>query len=173
MAVAISIGWVGRSAADFARVFDAAANIDDFSPVLKDIGEHVIAPSVAENFASGGRPHWAPLAQSTIARKTAAGAMDPGKILVHTGKMQSAATNSDRYTVNKAMLKAYPKRATYWTYHQKGAGRVPQRTIMMLQAVDRTKINRMFADFVRSHMTFDPRMAGARVFTGGGVGLGT
>ena len=173
MAVAITIGWIGRSAADFARVFDVAASFDDFSPVLKDIGEQVVSPSVSENFETGGRPRWAPLAPSTIARKEAAGAMEPGRILVHTGRMREAATNADRYTVNKSMLKAYPKRGPYWVYHQKGGPRLPQRVIMMLQLADRTKINTMFANFVRTKMVFDPRVAGARQFTGGGVGLGS
>jgi phage gpG-like protein len=173
MGVALTISWQGRSAHDFARVFHTTAGISDFSPVLKDIGREVVSPSVAQNFESEGRPAWAPLSPVTIARKQAAGAPRPSAILFHTGKMYEAATNHERYTVNRSMLKAYPKRGPYWIYHQKGGPRLPQRVIMMLQAEDRTKINNMFADFIRTHMVFNPRLAGARQFTGGGVGLGT
>lgn len=173
MAIELTINWIGRSAADFARVFDTAANLDDFSPVLKDIGEKVIAPSISKNFVSGGRPKWAPLAQSTVARKSAAGAPEPSRVLVHTGRMRKAASDHDKYIVTKETLKAAPWSTRYWKYHQVGYPGLPQRVIMMLQAADRTKINKLFADFIRSHMVFDPRQAGARQFTGGGIGLGT
>lgn len=173
MGIELTITWIGRTPADFARVFDAAANIKDFSPVLKEIGSEVIAPSVEANFATGGRPKWAPLSPVTVARKSAAGAADPSKILVHTGAMRKSASDHERYSVTPDKIVAYPLKTPYWQYHQQGGPKLPQRVIMMLQVEDRTRINRLFADYIRSHMVFDPRAAGGRQFTGGGIGLAT
>lgn len=169
----LTIEWDGRSAADFARVFDTAAVIDDFRPALKDVGSKVIGPSIGANFSAGGRPPWAPLAPSTIERKSREGAPSPTKILYHSGALQRAATDSNKYKLEKNSITAAPYGVKYWIYHQQGTPQMPQRTIMMLQVADRTKINKIFADYIRTFMTFDPRLPGARQFTGGGVGLGT
>lgn len=169
MGIELSIGWQGRSAADFARVFATAAKISNFRPALAEIGAKVVAPSVAANFAAGGRPKWAPLAQSTIERKGRAGVSDPTAILVHSGAMRDAASDSKRYKVTQNQLTAAPFGIPYWGYHQSGQGRVPQRIIMMLQAADRTKVNKIFADYIRSFMIMDPRKPGGRQFVGGGL----
>lgn len=154
--IELEISWVGRDAADFARVFKVAANINDFRPALKEIGQEVIAPSVAENFKAGGRPKWQPLAQSTIERKGHA------TILIDSGAMEQAATDASKYEITRAQLTAFPKGTPYWVYHQKGDG-VPQRVIMMLQAGDRTKVMKIFSDYMRNFLVFDPRKPGARI----------
>jgi phage gpG-like protein len=166
MAVELQIEWEGRSAADFARQFKVAANVTNFKPALLAIGKTVISPSVRKNFEAGGRPQWLPLAPSTIERKARAGAPDPSKVLVHSGRMASAAADSSAYQVTKDKLVAAPFATRYWVYHQRGQG-VPQRIMMSLQAADRTKINTIFAQYLRQFMDFSPT---GRPFTGGGLG---
>lgn len=164
--VQLDISWAGRSAADYARVFATTAAISDFSEVLRDIGQEVVAPSIKTNFDQGGRPGWEPLAEATVAKKSRQGVSNPSKILVHTGALESAATTPSNYQVTKEMLRAAPFGAAYWIYHQEGTSHVPQRVIMMLQAADRSKVTRLFADFIRKHMVFQG--VGARPFVGTG-----
>lgn len=166
--ISLDISWAGRAASDYSRVFKAAAFIDNFKPVLEQIGSGVIAPSIKENFESGGRPPWLPLAESTIAKKSRQGAKDPTKILVHTGAMEQAATDPTNYQITNEELKSGPIGILYWGYHQVGDG-VPKRVIMMLQAADRSAITRLLANYIRTFMTFNPRLEGARPFTGGGL----
>jgi hypothetical protein len=87
--------------------------------------------------------------------------------------MQQEASKVGGYKITRSELRAAPFGTKYWQYHQTGTPRMPQRTIMMLQIADRTAITRIFANFMRGFITFDPRVAGARQFTGGGIGLGS
>ena len=160
MAVELTISWIGRSAADFSRVFKVAANVNDFKPALKQIAQEVIAPSTTENFGAGGRPSWVPLAPFTIAKK------GHSKILIDSGALQQAATDPSQYTVSREALWAWPSGVDYWKFHQTGDG-VPKRVIMMMQAADRTAIMRIFADYMRTFLVFDPRKPGARLPVGG------
>ncbi len=168
MPVALDISWSGRSAADFSRVFAVAAQVDNFKPALQDIASEVIGPSIQKDFDVGGRPPWTPLAQSTIRKKSRQGAASPSKILVHSGALEKAASDHKKYTINRDTLRAWPFGNRYWGFHQVGDG-VPQRVIMMLQAADRSDITRLFANYIRTFMVFDPRKAGGRQFTGGGL----
>lgn len=168
MPIALDISWPGRSASDFSRVFATAAAISNFQPVLKDIGSDVISPSIKKDFDTGGRPSWLPLADATIKKKSRQGAASPSKILVHSGALEKAASDASKYKVSSTELRAAPFGIRYWGYHQVGDG-VPQRVIMMLQAADRSKITRLFANYIRQFMVFDPRKAGGRQFVGGGL----
>lgn len=165
MAVALTINWEGRSAKDFARVFAVAASVNDFSEVFEEIAQDIISPSIKQNFEVGGRPPWRPLADSTIQRKSAEGVPNPAKILVHSGAMETAATDHYNYQITKDEMRAAPWGIHYWGYHQVGDG-VPKRVIMMLQAADRSAINRAFANFFRQFMVID-KVTGARSFTSG------
>ncbi len=160
MPVQLTIGWEGRSAADFSRVYATAAAIDDFRPVLAEIASGVIGPSVAANFAAGGRPTWAPLAMSTLLAKAARG--QSGPVLVATKALIGAAVDVSNYKITSDELRAAPFGIDYWVYHQSGTTKMPQRVIMMLQAEDRTAIFTLFAIYIRSFMDM-----GARQFTGG------
>lgn len=170
MAIELQIEWAGRSASDFARQFQVAAAIDNFEPALKLIAHTVVAPSVVKNFEAGGRPQWQPLAASTVEKKARMGVSDPSKILVHSGAMAKAAANAKSYKITKDKLVAAPFATRYWIYHQKGTGHVPQRVIMSLQAADRTKVNTIFAGYIRQFLNFNPA-TGGRAFTGGGLGV--
>ena len=170
MAVELVIGWAGRSAADFARQFQVASVITNFEPALKIIAHTVIGPSIIQNFESGGRPQWTPLAASTVEKKSRMGVSEPSKILVHSGTMAKAASDSKSYKITKDKLVAAPFATRYWIYHQRGTDHVPQRVIMSLQAADRTKVNTIFAQYFRQFIEFNPKLGG-RVFTGGGIGI--
>ena len=168
MAVEMVVGWAGRPAADFARQFQIGAAVQNFEPAFKIIAKTVISPSIRENFEQGGRPSWQPLAASTILKKSIAGASEPSKILVHTGAMAKAAADHKRYKITKDKLVAAPFSSSQWVYHQKGTSHVPQRVIMLLQSVDRTKINTIMSAYFRTFVDFNPA-AGGRQFTGGGL----
>jgi phage gpG-like protein len=169
MAIELQIKWAGRSADDFARQFQVAANVKNFKPALTIIAGTVIAPSVRQNFESGGRPQWAPLAATTVEKKARQGAANPSKILVHSGAMAEAAANSKAYQITNDTLKAAPFATRYWIYHQVGTGHVPQRVMMSLQAADRTKVNTIFANYMRQFIEFNPKKPGGREFVGGGL----
>ena len=158
--IELQIGWEGRSALDFSRVYATTAAIDDFRPVLAQIASGVIGPSVATNFVSGGRPGWNELAASTLAAKAVKG--QSSRILVADGALERAAGNAANYKITKDELRAAPFGIDYWVYHQSGTPRMPQRVIMMLQAEDRTAIFALFAAYMRTFIDF-----GARQFTGG------
>ena len=79
-----------------------------------------------------------------------------------------AATDHTNYAVTASELRAAPFGIPYWGYHQSGEG-LPKRVIMMLQSADRTQITRVFANFIRTVLVFDPRSPDARPFTGGGL----
>ena len=170
MPIELQIEWAGRSASDFARQFQIAATVTNFKPALQIIAHTVVAPSVLKNFEAGGRPQWAPLVTTTVDKKSRMGVSDPSKVLVHSGAMRTAATNSKSYKITKDKLTAAPFATRYWIYHQKGTGHVPQRVIMNLQAADRTKVNTIFAGYIRQFIDFNPA-TGGRVFTGGGLGV--
>ncbi len=164
MGVSLQISWVGRDASDFARTFYVAAQIDNFRPLLNEIAEEVVSPSVSQNFKSGGRPSWPALAPSTLASKARRG--HSSRILVATGALEAAASDISNYVITKDELRASPGAIPYWGFHQTGGDNLPQRTIMMLQAQDRTRINTLFAKFVRTFMVFNPNAPGGRVFRG-------
>ena len=169
MPVELTLQWEGRDASDFSRVFDIAADVDDFRPVFKPIADKVIAPSIGSHFEAGGhQPKWASLAQSTINKKSRMGVSNPTKILVHTGALKKAAESSGSYKMSKDELRAAPFGINYYSYHQKGTDSMPQRVVMRLAVQDRTKINTLFAGFIRSFVNFNPA-TGGRQFTGGGL----
>lgn len=161
MAVSLDISWVGRDASDFARTFFVAAQVDNFRPLLNEIAEEVVSPSVKKNFTAGGRPSWSALAPSTLASKVRRG--HSSRILVATGALEAAASDVSNYVITKDELRASPGSIPYWGFHQTGEG-LPQRTIMMLQAQDRTKINTLFAKFIRTFLIFNPNVPGGRTF---------
>lgn len=169
MVVQLDFSWAGRSASDFSRIFNVAASVNDFSGPFEEIAKSVIAPSVEENFQQGGRPAWVPLADSTKISKSRRGYPSPSRILVATGAMADAASDPKNYKISKTELKAAPFGIPYWGFHQTGGGKLPQRVIMMLQVADRTKINAIFAKFMRTFMSFTPGSA-TIPFTGGRSG---
>ncbi len=162
MATSLEISWAGRDASDFARTFFVAAQVDNFRPLLNDIASDVISPSVRQNFAAGGRPGWQALAPSTLASKASRG--HSSRILVATGALEAAASDVSNYVITKDELRASPGAIPYWGFHQTGGGNLPQRTIMMLQEQDRTRINFLWAKFIRTFMVFNPNVVGGRQF---------
>jgi phage gpG-like protein len=109
-----SIGIVAKRFAALADEFD-----DLREPLRKSISD-VMTVSILENFMSGGRPTWEPLAPSTIAKrqKESAGSMT----LVRSGALAEVASSEGVWSVGKtsATIKDLPSRVWYGKVHQGG-----------------------------------------------------
>jgi hypothetical protein len=68
------------------------AALRDMRPQLEAAAEVVYA-ATRERFDSRGNGQWAPLADSTVARKTAGGAVQPDRVLFEMGDLYESATS--------------------------------------------------------------------------------
>jgi len=169
MAIDLTIEWIGVGAPSYARRFRRAAVIPTFAPVLKEIAVLAIAPAIEKNFAAGGRPKWAPLAEETIKSKMRKGFQSPGRILVASGAMLESATNPGNYVITNDSIIAEPG-VPYWSYHQTGTSKMPQRVLMNLQVADQRKIGGLFDRFILAHLAkhgLGPRGVHTSVVGGG------
>jgi phage gpG-like protein len=151
MAIDLTIQWIGVDAPSYARRFRRAAVIPSFAPVLKQIAVLAIAPAIEKNFAAQGRPKWAPLTEETIKSKMRKGFQSPGTILVATGALRDTATNPGNYVITNDSIIAEPG-VPYWSFHQTGTSKMPQRVIMNLQIGDQRKIGGLFDRFILDHL---------------------
>jgi phage gpG-like protein len=104
-----------------AKRFAALANeFGDLREPLKKSISDVMTLSILENFMSGGRPDWEPLAPSTVARrqKESAGSMT----LVRSGSLADVASSEGIWAVGKtsATIKDLPGKVWYGKVHQGG-----------------------------------------------------
>lgn len=151
MAIDLVLTWDGLDAAAYSRRFRTAAAIDTFYPVLKEIGAVGIAPAIRRNFEEGGRPKWAPLAEATILKKMRLNFFSPTKILVASDALMASATDPGNYVVTSHTIVAEPG-PNYWTFHQSGTSKMPQRVIMNLQIADQRKIGGLFDKYIKAHL---------------------
>jgi phage gpG-like protein len=81
--------------------------------------QHVIIPSIKENFESEGRPSWDNLNKGTILQRF--GAAHP--ILHRTGTLEEAATSFGIWDIGEqsATVRRLPLDAFYGVYHQAGS----------------------------------------------------
>lgn len=152
VAIDLIIQWQGIDAPSYARRFRSAANISDFSPVLREIAYKGIAPAVRANFESQGRPKWVPLSEETLKTKIRKGYVAPQRILVATGALMEDASDPAGYVIGPDFIRATPSVTDYWIYHQSGTTRMPQRVIMSLQRGDQRRIGGMFNKFIREEL---------------------
>lgn len=115
-----------------------AIKVSDLRPLMANIGEIALS-SVQENFESGGRPKWKPLAPSTIKRK------GHTKPLLQTGTLRSVVR---RVTENSVVIGVQPAARAYAAIHHFGgqAGRnrkvtIPARPYMLLQPEDLAEVD--------------------------------
>lgn len=108
-----------------AQVDMLAMALGDFREPLTRAIEQVMIPSFRQNFASGGRPPWIPLAEYTVRVR---GGDD--KILVRSGALESDATSLDIWhiTDTAASIQSWPARTWYGSIHQAGYGGVTSST---------------------------------------------
>jgi phage gpG-like protein len=125
-------------------------------PLNKSIKE-VMSPSIAENFASGGRPSWTPLADFTIQKK------GHDTILYETGTLAKRAPQYNNWTVDGPAGEARLDRlrTTYGYFHQEGFVNhwtgtfTPARTWAMFQPEDEEAIEAIFWEFLEERWTRD------------------
>lgn len=122
------------------------SRLGDLTPVMKNIGEIVIA-SIGKTFESEGRPKkWKPLARSTIRQRERLGHW-PGKILQRHGFLKQMA-----YRAESKRVLVFPRSEAqrYGAIHHFGgmAGRghkakIPARPFMLVQNEDWAEIKRI------------------------------
>lgn len=135
-----------------------AIDIRSFREPLKRSIQAVLAPSFRHNFEVGGRPSWAPLAETTIVRKTNKGSKNPEKILVDTGKLARVAGQLNIWEINGIQGEAHVSNlpgAEYGRFHQSGfyhhesGNFVPAREFLVIQPLDEEEIELVFDIWVR------------------------
>lgn len=99
------------------RVDKLGLDIRSFREPLKRAIRNVVIPSIAENFAVGGRPSWSPLESDTISQK---GHDQP---LIRSGKLRRNMTYLSMWHIDseKAFIADLPQRIWYGKVHQAGA----------------------------------------------------
>jgi len=109
-----SLGIVAKRFAALADEFD-----DLREPLKKSISD-VMTVSILENFMSGGRPSWDPLAPTTVAKRDKLGA--GSMILVRSGALADVASSEGIWSVGKtsATIKDLPDKVWYGKIHQGG-----------------------------------------------------
>jgi len=164
---------VGISAAKIDRL---GADIRSFHEPLKQAVKEVMIPSFYENFVSGGRPKWPPLAESTLTvRRTQwnFGGTDP---LLLTHALMHATQHINLWTITKsaAFIVGLPENVWYGAIHQRGSMgpmsrglrpetlariqarmqtmgvgmRIPARPFLMIQSEDEEAIEQIFKNWL-------------------------
>jgi hypothetical protein len=129
------VGRIDPGGAAAGQADAISKQLDDLTRITEDL--RPIWPEVAQAFAerqrsifaTGSRGRWAPLAASTMMKKSGT-SLSPSTILVHSGLLRDAATNANpinprEQSVEFGVPAGDPSRA-YAQYHVKGNG-VPQR----------------------------------------------
>lgn len=121
--------------------------IKSFHEPLKRSVQQVLAPSIAANFAAGGRPPWAHLADVTLQQKDALGY--PPDILVRTGKLRRVAQQLNIWTIStdEAYVSDLPG-AEYGFFHEGGTEFMPQRIFMDVTDRDEDDIANVFENWI-------------------------
>ncbi|VAX17041.1 hypothetical protein MNBD_NITROSPINAE04-857 [hydrothermal vent metagenome] len=114
--------------------------LQNISPALFSFARPLY-DSIIENFYSGGRPPWAPLAPGYLKRKTESG-YSPD-ILIRTG----ALLNSIRVTPEGGKVTATAG-VEYAAPLQYGTGNIPQRPFLMLQPEDEEELSRLVVEYI-------------------------
>lgn len=144
-----------------AQVDMLAMELGNFREPMTKAIEQVMIPSFRQNFASGGRPPWPPLAAYTVQVRDG-----DDKPLVRTGALEADATSLDIWhiTDTAASIQSWPARTWYANIHQAGYGgvsststsaaagsgvgaakvRIPARPFIMFQAEDIEDVREVF-----------------------------
>jgi phage gpG-like protein len=126
-------------AALFAKL---AHEFDDLSKPLHKAVEEVMAPSLAANFAAGGRPTWAAHSQNTEERHP-----EIGSVLIATGALEGAASSPGLWSVTatEATAQGGPD---YGGIHQTGWSYGPARVWALFQPEDEARIEEVFLQWI-------------------------
>lgn len=107
---------------------------DLFADVMEDVEE--------EQWSSRGHGQWAPLAASTLAKKT-----NPD-ILVESGDLKDSLTDRGRAMDAGPMSMIWGTDVSYAGYHQDGTPKMPQRMLIDIQLADRRRFEQAQVKFV-------------------------
>jgi phage gpG-like protein len=158
--LAIDISWKPALSL-LASGFDTmSTSIKSFKVPLERSIREVMSPSIAENFASGGRPDWTPLSEFTIQKK----GFDT--ILVETGSLASKAPQYNNWTVDGPNGEARLDRLSveHGYYHQEGfvnhwtSKFTPARTWAMFQPEDGDRVEEIFWEWLEERWDRDVAM---------------
>ena len=150
--ISFQYAWEGASPRVLAARFLAVErSLGDKRTPLRRCVTEVMIPSIALNFAVGGRPGWEPLAAGTVERRRSAG-LD-GPILHRTGALEAAMARTDTWTItrNEARIDSLPDSVAYGIAHQTGASKgnwfMPARPFAVVQPEDEDRMADIFADW--------------------------
>ena len=132
---------------------NVGAGIRSLREPLKESIQTIVAPSIRDNFDSGG-PGWAPLSESRAAQKAAQGL--PEATLIASGNLRRVAGQLNIWSINggygggnaEAFVSDLPG-AEYGLFHDSGTYRMPQRAFLYIKPEDEGKIVQVFEDYVR------------------------
>lgn len=118
-------------------------NLDDFQEPLRASLELVIIPSIAQNFAVGGRPKWKALSYPYVIMRR------PAPILIQTGELFQATQSMQNWDVgaNSVSMNGISS-VKYANYHQTGTRKMPARPYVMYQPEDVSSIATIFEIWV-------------------------
>jgi phage gpG-like protein len=130
------------------RMSVLAAELEDLHEPLTRAISQVMTVSILENFVSGGRPSWEPLAPTTLSRREREGTGD--MILVQTSSLADVASSESVWSVGKtsATIKDLPEKVWYGKVHQGGSGEIPARPFAVFQDEDIDAIEIIFAEWI-------------------------
>ena len=124
-------------------------SLRSFREPLKRSVRDVVAPSIEQNFESGGRPPWPPLSESTLIVRSYDNSGDT--ILDRSGKLRKSATAQARwiFTTDEGSF-TLPEDVWYGIVHQNGLPKknIPQREFAVIQPEDEDKIEEVFWTWV-------------------------
>jgi len=134
-----------------AHVDKLGLDIRSFKEPLKRCVKQVVIPSIRANFDAGGRPGWAPYADSTVEFHEMLGE-DLGEMLIKTGALRQGMSYQNLWTITKeeAYIADLPPNIWYGKVHQggyggkSGAGAIPARPFVLLQDSDEKAIGDVF-----------------------------
>lgn len=167
------------------RIDKLGLDIRSFHEPLKRAVKEVMIPSIATNFALGGRPAWEPLSAGTLEVRRNWG-LTHTEPLLWTQKLYRTAQQQNIWSISRdsAIINDLPSRAWYGKIHQAGysgsggmgmnkqgeitghgrpVAAIPARPFLVIQPEDRTAITVVFAKWL------DERVAKASWGRAGGA----
>jgi phage gpG-like protein len=137
------------SAALLSGAFDALGlAFTKFDDPLRECVEKVMAPSIRQNFDSGGRPPWDADEPQTLERKAKYGGSGVSGPLVRTGALRDAASSVEAWDFSSDRAELSNVGVDYGIYHQEGTSRMPARPWAVIQLQDEEAMAEVFGDWM-------------------------
>jgi phage gpG-like protein len=131
-----------------------ASTVEYHEPLQRSVNQ-VFSPSIATNFAVGGRPTWVPLSEVTNELRAQDSSVGPP--LIRSGNLEAAASSPSAWTVNSFDASAaLPGDAWYGIMQDQGGQAgwsfIPARPFMTLTDTDQENMQRIFLDWYGERM---------------------